>query len=191
MKAKAFILLALVYCCTSAFQVSLNRPLLFTDDLKTEVSEGMYINCLRINDLTAIMPLSPEMSDFDMLKFELHRFGTDVDIIAADKTFIPSSKEYQKKYANKSAARLKILTEETDLEGSDLIPNTKLFPANSTVNMVFCKSHDLKHCSFYVILRGYKKTGEKTQFDEDVYDNGTDLSTKSVVFTSWEDKRIK
>lgn len=191
MKAKVVFLLALLYCGVSAFQVSGNKPLLFIDGMKTEVTEGMYINCLKIDDLIAIMPLNAEMNNYDMLKFELHRFGTDIDIIVADKTIFPSSREYQKKYANKSAMRLKILIEETDLEGSDLIPNTKVFPADYTTNMAFCKSHDLKHCSFYMIVRGYKKTGEKTQFDEDVFDNGTDLSAKSVVFTSWEDKRIK
>jgi hypothetical protein len=56
---------------------------------------------------------------------------------------------------------------------------------------MFCKSHDLKHCRFYIIVKGYKKTGEKTQFNEDVFDKGTDLSLKSVVFKSWEDKTVR
>jgi hypothetical protein len=175
----------LVFC---SFQGE-NKPQVFIDNYKTEVTEGMYINCLKIQDLTVIMPMADDMKNYDMMKLELHRFGTEEDIIAAYKTFIPSSKEYAKKYANKPSAKFKILTEENELEGSELEPNTLLFPKNSTTNMVFCKSHDLKHCSFYIIMRGYKKTGEKTQFGEDIFDKGTDLSARSVVFKSWEDKR--
>jgi hypothetical protein len=137
------------------------------------------------------MPITDEMKSYDMFKLELHRFGDDIDIVAASKTFIPSSKEYQKKYANKESFKLNILAEESEFSSSDLEPNTLLFPANSTVNMVFCKSHDLKHCSFYLIVRGYKKTGEKTEFGEDLFDKGIDLTSKSVVFKSWEDKIIK
>jgi hypothetical protein len=149
----------------------------------------MYINCLKINDLSVMVSFTEDMNSYDQLKLELHRFGESTDILAAYKTFVPSSKEFQKKYAGRSSLKFRILTEETELDGSDMDVNTLLFPKNSTVNMIFCKSHDLKQCSWYVILRGYKKTGEKTQFNEEVMDKGTDLGGKSVVFRSWEDKR--
>lgn len=147
----------------------------------------MYINCLKIDDLSAVIYLSPEMSSYDIFRLELHRFGDD-DIIAADKTFTPATKEFMKKYDKKEELKIKILAEEDEFGGSDLVVNTTLFPANSTVNMAFFKSHDLKHCKFYLVIRGYRTTGEKTRFGEDIYDKGTDLSEKSVVFTSWENK---
>jgi hypothetical protein len=175
-----FLLLALC-----SFQSDPGKPQVFTDNYKTQVTEGMYINCLTIKDLCVLISFTTDMNNYDQVKLELHRFGDDTDIVAADKTFVPSSKEFQKKYANKTSQKFKILTEENELEGSDLIANTKIFPANSTVNMIFCKSHDLKHCSFYVIMRGYKKTGEKTQFNEEIMDKGADLSGRSVVFKSW------
>ena len=173
----------------SAFQSAGDSPKVFIDNYETAVTEGMYINCLKINDLSVITSIPDNAADYDQLKLELHRFGESADILAAYKTFIPSSNEFQKKYAGKSQVKFRILTEETELDGSDMDVNTLLFPKNSTVNMAFCKSHDLKQCSWYVILRGYKKTGEKTQFDEDVMDKGTDLGGKSVMFKSWEDKR--
>jgi hypothetical protein len=166
-----------------------NRPAVFINNGKTEVTDGMYINCLTINDLSCNVSFREEMNSYDQLKLELHRFGDTTDIIGAEKIFIPTSKEFQKKYMNKSDVKFRILAEEDEFSGSDLEANTHHFVKNSTVNMVFCKSHDLKQCSWYVILRGYKKTGEKTRFDEDVMDKGKDLSGKSVWFRSWEDKR--
>lgn len=190
MKTKSLFFISLL-CVFSSFQTELQKIKVFTDKYKAEVTEGLYINCLTINDLGVMVSFTEEMNDYDLLKLELHRFGDDTDIVAADKTFIPSSKDFQKKQAGKNDLKFKILTEENELEGSDLTVNTTLFPANSTVNMAFCKSHDLKHCSWYVILRGYKKTGEKTQFGEDMFDTGKDVSAKSVVFKSWRDKTIR
>jgi hypothetical protein len=174
-----------------SFQVSEVKLLVFINDDKTEVTGDMFINCLTIKDLNVIFPITPQMKSYDLFKMELHRFGKDSDILAASKNFDPKSKEFQKKYESKSFSKLKVLIEETDFSKSDLEPNTAIFPASSTVNSVFCKSHDLKHCSFYLIIRGYNKTGEKTQFGEDIYDNGTDLSDRSVTFKSWEDRTIR
>jgi hypothetical protein len=168
-----------------------NKLFVYTDKYKTVTTEGMYINCLTINDLGVLMPITGQMKSYDIFKLELHRFGDDIDIIAASKTFDPNSKLFKKKFASKDALKIKILVEETDFEGSDLEPNTLIFPVNSTVNSIFCKSRDLKYCSFYLIVRGYKRTGEKTQFGEDIFDNGVDLSSKSTIFKSWEDKTIR
>lgn len=168
-------------------QTLAKAPAVFTNDYKVPVTDNMYINCLKIDDLSVIMYFSADMRSYDIFKLELHRFGDD-DILAAEKVFTPTSKEFQKKYAKLDELKVKILAEEDEFNGSDLIVNTLVFPANSTVNMAFCKSHDLKHCKFYLIVRGYRDTGEKTQFGETVYDKGSDLSAKSVVFTSWENK---
>ncbi|MCW3085126.1 MAG: hypothetical protein JWP12_2492 [Bacteroidetes bacterium] len=189
MKIRSFIFFCLLFC--SGFisaQTLSDPPEVYINNYKTPVTEKMYINCLKIDDLTTIIYLTEQMNDYDIFKLELHRFGKDTDIVAAFRTFVPSSKEFQKKYAVKNGIRLRILAEEDEFGGSDLEVNTKIFPANSTTNMAFCKSHDLKQCSFYLVIKGYKKTGAKTQFGEDVYDNGTVLSPKSVVFTSWESK---
>jgi hypothetical protein len=187
MKTRSFLLLA-PFLLFNSFQTTEKKLALFTDKFKTEVTEGMYINCLTINDLGLIMPVTEEMKTYDIFKIELHRFGSDGDIITASRTVDPKSKEFTKKFESNESVRIKILAEENNFGGSDLQPNTTIFPANSTVNSVFCRSHDLKNCSFYLIVRGYNKTGEKTQFGEDVFDNGTDLSPKSVVFKSWQDK---
>ena len=178
--------------CLISFQISAQtenkKPRIFLDANKEIVSDGVYINCLKIKELTTIIYLNQGMQAYDKIVVELHRFGTDVDIIAATKVFQPSSKEFQKKYAKLDSLNLKILAEETQFSRSDFDANTLYFPANSTPNALFCKSHDLKHCSFYIIIRGYKKSGEKSQFNEELYDEGTNLSLKSVVFTSWENK---
>lgn len=172
-----------------SFQTPETKLNVFINNYKDEVKDGMYINCLTINDLGVIMPVNGQMKSYDAFKLELHRFGDDTNIVAASKTFDPKSREFQKKYESKESLQLKVLAEEDNFSGSDLEPNTTIFPANSTVNMVFCKSHDLKNCSFYLIVRGYNKTGEKTRFDEDIFDKGKDLTLKSVVFKSWVDKR--
>jgi hypothetical protein len=184
------LLLFIAFLTFSSFQPNEIKLPVYINKFKTEVSDGMYINCLTINDLGVIMPVTEEMKKYDIFKLELHRFGDDSDILAASKTFIPGSKNF-KKYINKESVKLNVLAEESDFGGSDLEPNTIIFPANSTVNSAFCKSHDLKYCSFYLIVRGYKKTGEKTQFGEDIIDSGIDLSSKSVVFKSWQDKTIR
>jgi hypothetical protein len=180
-----------VFWAFSSFQSTETKLTVYIDKFKTEVPDGMFINCLTINDLGVILPITEQMKSYDIFKVELHRFGHDENIVAAAKTFDPKSREFQKKYSKREPVKLKILAEENDFGGSDLIPNTTIFPAYSTVNSVFCKSHDLKHCSFYLIVRGYNKTGEKTQFDEDIFDIGTDLSERSVVFKSWEDRTIR
>lgn len=169
-------------------QTTPSKPIIYSNNSKTVVADGSYINCLKINDLSCSFYLTNEMKSYDEVKLELHRFGEGIDILAATKTFLPSTKEFQKKFAKVDSAQFKILAEENDFSGSDFQPNTLIFPVNSTTNMAFCKSHDLKNCSWYVVVRGYKKTGEKTQFNEDVFDKGTDLSAKSVVFKSWESK---
>jgi hypothetical protein len=188
MKTKTFLIFICISCFIISFQSADNKPIVYINNYKTEVTEGMFINCLTINELTTTVPLTEKMKSYDVFKIELHRFGETEDIIAASKIVDPKSKEFQKKYANKNLLKLKVLAEEDDFGGSDLEPNTTIFPANSTVNMVFCKSHDLKNCSFYLIVKGYTKTGEKNRFGEDIFDNGADLTSKSVVFKSWEDR---
>lgn len=185
------LLLFICICTLSSFQENEIKLPLYLNDYKTEVTEGMFINCLTIKDLAVVMPLKAQMKTYDLFKLELHRFGEETDIIAAYKTFDPKSKEFLKKHDVKETLKLKILAEENNFNGSDLETNTTIFPAYSTTNSVFCQSHDTKNCSFYLIIKGYKKTGEKTRFDEDVYDKGTDLSAKSVVFKSWIDRTKK
>ena len=172
-------------------QTGNKKPHLFIDNTKSAVTEGMYVNCLKIKDLTAFVFMNEAMQSYDKIVIELHRFGTDADIIAASKTINPSSKEFLKKYMKQDSVKINVLAEETQFSRSDLDANTTLFPASSTPNSVFCKSHDLKQCNFYIIVKGYKKTGEKTQFNEDVFDKGIDLSLKSAVFKSWEDKTVR
>lgn len=188
---KKFVLLLLTFYSFTLFSQELKKPNVYTEKYKTIVTEGKYINCLTVNDLGAVFYLNAEMQTYDQLHIELHRFGEATNIIASTMILEPSSKEFQKKYAKQDSIKVAILAEETSFGGSDLTTNTGIFPANSTTNMAFCKSHDLKNCSWYIILRGYKKTGEKTQFNEDVFDKGTDLSQKSVVFKSWQDKTVR
>ena len=190
MKTK-FILLYCLSILLLSFQVPDVKIAVYIDNYKMEVTEEQFVNCRKINDLSIIMPITEEMKRYDIFKVELHRFGPDEDIIVAFKIFDPSSKEFKKKIAPKESVKLMVLEKEGQFTGSDLETNTTIFSATSRTNQVFCDSHDLKKCSFYFIVRGYNKTGEKTQFNEDVFDKGVSLSSKSVVFKSWIDRTVK
>ena len=191
MKTKSFLLFFCLSILLFSFQATDVKISVYIDNFKTEVTEGLFVNCRKISDLSIIVPITEEMKGYDMFKVELHRFGPDEDIIAAFKLYDPNTKEFKKKIAPKESVKLMVLEKEGQFTGSDLETNTTIFPATSRTNQVFCDSHDLKKCSFYFIVRGYKKTGEKTQFNEDVFDKGTDLSSKSVVFKSWIDRTVK
>lgn len=190
-KAKSIFIFFSLLLLLCSYQATDNKLLVYIDNYKTEVTEGLFVNCKKINDLSVIMPITEEMKSFDKVMLELHRFGDTVDIIAASKTFDPKSKSFLKKEATKPSMKYMILEKEGQFTGSDLITNSKYFPANSTTNSIFCTSHDLKQCSFYLIVKGYNKTGEKTQFDEDIYDKGKALTPKSVVFKSWIDRTVR
>lgn len=190
-KAKSIFIFSTLLLLLCSYQAKENKLLVYIDNYKTEVTEGLFINCRKISDLSVIMPITEEMKSYDMVKLELHRFGDTVDIIAASRIFEPKSKSFLKKEATKPSMKYMILEKEGQFTGSDLETNTKYFPANSTTNSIFCTSHDIKQCSFYLIVKGYNKTGEKTQFDEDVYDKGKPLTPKSVVFKSWIDRTVR
>ncbi len=191
MKAKSFFLFFSAFLFLCSFQTTENKILVYIDNYKTEVTEGMFVNCRKISDMSVIMPITKQMKTYDMIKLEFHRFGDTTDIVAASRIFEPKSKSFLKKEGTKSSIKLMVLEKEGQFTGSDLQANTKYFPASSTTNSIFCTSHDLKQCSFYLIVKGYNKTGEKTQFNEAIFDKGTALSTKSVVIKSWIDRTVK
>lgn len=191
MKAKSFFLYFSAFLLLCSFQTTENKILVYIDNYKTEVTDGMFVNCRKISDMSVIMPITEQMKSYDMIKLEFHRFGDTTDIIAADRIFEPKSKSFLKKEGTKPSIKLMVLEKEGQFTGSDLEANTKYFPASSTTNSIFCNSHDLKQCSFYLIVKGYNKTGEKTQFNEDVFDKGTALTPKSVVIKSWIDRTVK
>ena len=191
MKAKSFFLLFSAFLFLCSFQTTENKILVYIDNYKTEVSEGMFVNCRKISDMSVIMPITEQMKTYDMIKLEFHRFGDTTDIVAASRIFEPKSKSFLKKEGTKSSIKLMMLEKEGQFSGSDLEANTKYFPARSTTNSIFCTSHDLKQCSFYLIVKGYNKTGEKTQFNEAIFDKGTALSTKSVVIKRGIDSTVK
>lgn len=191
MKAKSFFLYFSAFLLLCSFQTTENKILVYIDNYKTEVTDGMFVNCRKISDMSVIMPITEQMKGYDMIKLEFHRFGDTTDIIAAERIFEPKSKSFLKKEGTKTSIKLMVLEKEGQFTGSDLEANTKYFPSSSTTNSIFCNSHDLKQCSFYLIVKGYNKTGEKTQFNEDVFDKGTALTPKSVVIKSWIDRTVK
>jgi hypothetical protein len=138
--------------------------------------------------MTVVMYLNKQMQAYDLFKLELHRFGTDENIVEAFVNFIPANKEFKKKLADKDSVKLKLLTKENEFNSSDFEVNTLIFPRDLFVNNVFCDMHDLKHCTFYLVTMGYKKTGEKNDFGEELYSAGTEISERSIVFKNWEDK---
>jgi hypothetical protein len=191
MQPKSFLLFIgflIVFC---SFDNSDDKLPVYINGYQMEVTEGMYVNCRKIQDLSVIMPITDQMKQYDIFKIELHRFGKDIDIIAASRAFDPKSKEFIKKQSKLPSIKLKVLEAEGEFSGSDLNPNTMLFAGHNSVNSVFCDSHDLKQCSFYLVVRGYNKIGEKTQFGEDIFDKGADLTAKSVVFKSWLDRTVR
>lgn len=168
-------------------------PALYINNFTEEVKDGFVVNCRKIKDLGVIAYFNNQFSSYDIVKIEFHRFGEygNGDTIVASKTFIPGSKEFKKKYAEKESVKLKLLTPEGLYNTSDFEVNTLIFPVNSFVNDVVCSYHDKKHCQFYLIEKGYNKTGEKNNFGEELYDKGTDISAKSIAFKNWEDKTVK
>lgn len=161
------------------------KPKVLVNNFSREVVEGELINCRKIKDLGVILYLNDGMKKYDNFKIEFHRYGEDGDILVGYKTFIPNSKEFTKKYANTDSVKLKLLTEENQWNTSDFEVNTIEFTSNLYVNNIYCAIHEKKHVNFYLITRGYTKTGEKNKFGESIY-SGKDISQKSVVFQNWD-----
>src|ERR1035437_3125760 len=128
------------------------------------------------------------MKKQDIFQIELHRYGNNEDELVAFKLFNPNSKEFQKKYAKIDSLKLKLLTPEDQFTTSDFQINSLLFKTSTIVNDVVCTFKDKQHCNFYLVVKGYNKTGKKNKFVEDEYDNGKELSQRSITFKNWENK---
>ena len=164
------------------------KPTVYINNFTTEIKEGTMINCRKIKNMGVVMYLNERLNTYDVFKIELHRFGNDENIIAASKNFIPGSAEFKKKYVGKDSLKLNLLSPEGNFSGSDFEVNTLIFPSNSVVNDVICTYHDKKHCNFYLVVKGYNKTGEKNNFGEDLFNEGIEISARSNVFKNWENK---
>ncbi len=172
-----------------ALQSEGKKPEVFTENYKKEVKEGDIINCRKVYDMGFILYFNDKMKNADMFRVELHRFGEDKDDMVASKTFIPGNKEYKKKYAGKESVKLKLLAEEDDFGGSDLEVNILMYPIKTHVNDIFCDFYKFpKLTNFYLVVKSFTKTGEKTQFGEDAYLPGVEISPRSVTFKNWDSK---
>ena len=163
------------------------KPIIYIDNYTTEVKENQLINCRKIKDMGVEVTITEGMKKYDVFKVEVHRTGENEDAIVAFKSFIPSSKEFQKKYGTKESVRLNLINP-TDTYTSDFETNSLLFTPGTPIDNVICTIHELQHCNFYVIVKGYNKTGEKNKFGEDVYTEGKEESPKSIAFRNWERK---
>lgn len=163
-------------------------PIITTNHFKTTLKEGNVINCRKISDLGVIMFFDEQMKKHEIFQIELHRYGNNEDILVAFKLFTPDSKEFQKKYSQSDSLKLKLLTPEDAFTTSDFQINTLLFKTSNVVNDVVCTLKDKAHCNFYLVVKGYNKTGKKNNFGDDIYDDGKELSLRSITFKNWENK---
>ncbi len=188
MKTKIFIRLSLVTLCFGfrAIQpANEKKPKIYIDNFKTEVKDGQLINCRKIKDMGVIVYFTEQMTKYDVFKVEVHRTGENEDALVAFKNFIPNSKEFQKKYIGKESVKLKLF-DPTDTFTSDFETNSLLFTPDTPIDNVICIIHELKHCNFYIIVKGYNKTGEKNRFGEEAYTEGKEESPKSIIFRNFE-----
>ncbi|MGQ0828086.1 MAG: hypothetical protein ACT4ON_06815 [Bacteroidota bacterium] len=166
----------------------IKKPRICINDYKKEVQEGELINCRKIDNMGVVVHLNQDMQKYDNFQVEMHRFGTDGDVMVAYRPFIPEEKEFQKKYAALDSLKLSMINP-MDTDNSDFITNTLKFKMSQfIIEHVVCTIHELQHCNFYVVIKGYKKTGKTNKFGEEEYDNGVELSERSIVFRNWEKK---
>ena len=170
---------------TAFAQSAVKAPRILVNEFKQEVAENEYINCRKVTDMGVIVFLSPEYEKYDAIKVEFHRFGPSNDVVVGFKTFIPSSKEYQKKLAGKDSVKLKLLVKEITASTSDFELNSLDFPPTDYIIDIYCNVHLADKNNFYVIVRGYMKAGQNN-FGEDIFNAGVDLSPKSVWFRNWD-----
>lgn len=163
-------------------------PIITTNHFKITLKEGDVINCRKISDVGVIMFFDEQMKKHEIFQIELHRYGNNEDILVAFKSFIPTSKEFQKKYSKVDSLKLKLLTPEDQFNTSDFQINTLLFKASNVVNDMVCTLKDKKHYNFYLVVKGYNKIGKKNNFGDDIYDEGKELSLRSISFKNWENK---
>jgi hypothetical protein len=183
------VLLCLLWSFTNTLHSQTGKaPRLFINHFSSEVSANTVINCRKINDLGVTIYISGEMKTYDAFKIELHRFGKKEDILMASRSFEPEGKEYQKNYGELDSLQLKVLTEETEFSSTDMELNTLLFNKGLYLNNVFCSIHERAAVDFYMIVKGYTKTGEKNQFGEELYTKGRELTPRSIVFQNWDFK---
>ncbi len=196
MKIKFFLFFIVPFFCFSFVSKKnslqepqlVGKPRLFTNNFKTEIPENLVVNCRKIPEMGVEIYLNDEMKKQDLLQVELHRFGDDEDVMFAYKKFLPNTKEFQKKYSKKETVRLKFLTIEDGYSTSDFTPDINFFKDNYYLNEIVCSFKDKVHCSFYLVIKSYTKTGEKNKFGDDLYDKGVESSARSTIFKNWEDK---
>jgi hypothetical protein len=149
------------------------------------VTENMFVNCRKVDEVGTIVYITKTMEQYDIFKVEFHRYGPKDDALLGYKTFVPGSKEYLKKYEGKDSVKLKLLTKETQTSSSDFELNTAAFPPKDYIIDIYCNYHEKDHCNFYVVIKGYKRTG-KNSFGDDLFDNGVELTPRSVSFRNWD-----
>lgn len=159
-------------------------PALYFNNFTNILKEGASINCRKINDMGVVIFLNDEMKKQDLFKIELHRFVADADVMVAYKNFKPNSQEFQNLFSEKDSLRLLLLTPEDDFNKSDFEPNTFLFSVETLISEIVCE-HNPKHNSFYLVVKGYNKTGKTNKFGDELMDNGKEISERSVVFKNW------
>ncbi len=192
-KSVLFLSIILFFCSFKLHlkfvQVEIGKaPIITSNNFNTIVKEGFVINCRKINDLGVIIHLDEQMKKQEILQLELHRYGNKEDVLIAYKSFTSASKEFQKKYTESDSLKLKLLIPEDQFNTSDFQINTLLFKTSYVVNDLVCSLKDKTHCNFYIVVKGYNKTGEKNNFGEDIYDDGKELSQRSITFKNWENK---
>ncbi|OFY85060.1 MAG: hypothetical protein A3F72_04765 [Bacteroidetes bacterium RIFCSPLOWO2_12_FULL_35_15] len=197
MKKKSFLIISsliILFFCSFKHNLKFiqintaKAPIITTNHFKTTLKEGDVINCRKISDLGVIMFFDEQMKKQEIFQIELHRYGNKEDILVAYKSFIPSGKEFQKKYSKSDSLKLKLLTPEDQFNTSDFQINTLLFKTSNVVNDMVCTLKDKKHYNFYLVVKGYYKTGKKNNFGDDLYDTGKELSLRSITFKNWENK---
>lgn len=168
--------------------VKIKKPRICVNDYKKEIQEGELINCRKIDNMGVVVYTNAEMQSYDNFQVELHRFGTDGDVMVAYRSFDPDSPEYLKKFAEKDSLKLDMINP-MDTDNSDFATNTLKFKMNKyIIEHVVCIIHELQHCNFYMVVKGYNKTGKTNKFGEEEFDDGVELSERSITFRNWEKK---
>ena len=78
---------------------SASQPLLFINNFRKPVENGVVLNCRKISDLGVRIFMTESVKKYELVKLELHRFGakTNDDDLLAYKTFKPYEKEFEGK----------------------------------------------------------------------------------------------
>lgn len=175
----------------------------YTNNFTTKLEEGgtALPRADSLKDLGIRVTFEESYLKYDAIWIEIHcDFGNGKDQPVLIKSFIPSSNEFKVKYGEKKAYNFWVLNPNggRDLKG-DFENNHYSYYENRMPTKSNILGHPRNINGFYIIVKGYLKTGVKNYLTDDygnvveydAYDEGTVLATSVSFDLRWKTKSQK